>query len=431
MAKEKNKSKRWFTLDNAAMIYPAAMSRRWNATYRVSATLNERIDPKILQKALQSTVNRFPTFALKLKSGLFWHYLEHIDGAPAVEPDVANPCVYFRLKEGDGFMFRVRYHENRIAIEVFHVLADGSGGMSFLKTLVAEYIRIKHGVKIPRDHDIKDCNEKATDEEIEDSFDRYARKETLSRSESGAYHLTGTPAEFNYLNITTGIVPSDKLYQTAKKYGASVTEFLVSALIMSIYEIQKGEISKRKRKQRVKVCVPVNLRQFYPSKTVRNFSSFINIGINPAFGEYTFEETLKRIQHLIGLDASEKMINARMSKNVSDENNPVLRAIPLFIKNTTLKLMFWLNGDRLSSTTLTNLGVVKLPDEMSKYVDRFDFILGPMLYNPVTCACGSYNNKLVITFSRTIKETDVERNFFTFLVKLGVPVIVESNRRYD
>jgi NRPS condensation-like uncharacterized protein len=422
--------KGWLKLDNAAKIYPAAMSRNWTAIFRLSATLREAIDPGVLSQALASTLGRIPGFSLRLRRGLFWYYLEHMDGAPEVEPDVANPCMNMDVRGKRGFMFRVRYHANRIAVEIFHVLADGTGGMIFLKTLVAEYLRLRHGALIPRGDGILDCSESPKPGELEDSFAVHARPETLSRAESSSYRIRGTVDNRNDFNIVTGVLPSGEVRARAKTYGATVTEYLVAALVMAVHDIQKSEISRRRRRMQVKICVPVNLRKFYPSSTLRNFSSFINPGINARLGSYTFEETLNRVRHLMGLDADEKMINARMSRNVYDERNPIIRLVPLFLKDPTLKYMFWKNGDRVSSTTLSNLGVVKLPDEMARHVERFDFLLGSLLYNPVTCACVTYDDKLVVNFTRYIKEPMVERNFFTFLVKEGIRVTLESNRRY-
>ena len=41
----------------------------------------------------------------------------------------------------------------------------------------------------------------------------------------------------------------------------------------------------------------------------------------------------------------------------------------------------------------------------------------------------SYGDTLYLNFTRTIAETTVEREFFTSLVKLGIPVKVESNNQ--
>ena len=418
----------WLKLDNAAKIYPASMSRRWNAMFRLSVTLTEPVDPDVLTRALDSTVRRLPSFALRLRKGLFWYYLEHLDGAPPVEPDVINPCSHLRINEG-SFMFRVRYHENRIATEFFHTLADGGGGMVFMYTLAAEYLRLKYGADIPRSARILDCNETPKPEEWEDSFDVYARREGLPRSESKAYSVPGMVGARDWMHITTGVLSADAVRARAKQFDATVTEYLAAVLIMAIYEIQKSEIRRRARLP-VKVCLPVNLRRFYPSVSVRNFSSFINPGIESRLGAYTFEETIRRVKHIVGLEASEKMINARMSRNVHDERNPVIRVIPLFIKDTTLKYMHWKNGDRVSSSTLSNLGVIQFPPEMARYIDRVDCMLGSLLYNPVACACSTYNGELHVTFSRYLKESTVERNFFTFLVKEGLHVLLESNQPY-
>jgi NRPS condensation-like uncharacterized protein len=421
--------KTWFKLDNAAKIYPAAQSRTWNAVFRLAATLTEKVDPIQLQQALEIVVPRFPSLALHLRRGFFWHYLERLDGAPPVEQDVANPCMRIGMTDGNPFMFRVRYHECRIAVEFFHVLTDGTGGMTFLKTLVAEYLRIRHALTIPRTIDILDCNANPNPEELEDSFQKYARKETIPVDEASSYRLRGTPSEPNSLHIITGLMNSDQVYARAKHYGATITEYLVAAFVLAIHSVQKTEVIKSRRRREVKICTPVNLRRFYHSTTLRNFSSFINPGIDPRLGEYTFPEAVSRVKHIMGLYASEKMINARMSTNVVAEKNVLLRFAPLFLKTLSLKYMHWWRGDRVSSSTLSNLGVVSLPPEMRDYVTRFDFMLGPLLFNPLACACATYNGLLCLQFTRTIEETDVERHFFQFLVKEGIHVTIESNRK--
>ncbi len=427
--KKRTDQKDWIKLDNAAKIYPAARSRNWTAIFRVSAELTEPIDPKILAEAQKLTLKRFPGFSYRLRSGMFWYYLEQVDGMPRIQKDVANPCVRMDLRENDGFMFRVRYHEKRIALEIFHVLTDGTGGITFLKTLVAEYLRIKYGLFIPRDESILDIDEIPDKSELEDSFMRFSREVSVSRKETAAYRINGTPEEPHFMNIVTGMMPADIVAKRAKEYGGTITEFLTAVLILSIRKVQQQEMKARRRNMPVKVCVPVNLRKFYPTRNLRNFSSFINPGIDPKYGEYTLPETVQMVKHFMGLEGTEKKLNVRMSTNVHSEQNPIIRVMPLFIKNQALRIAFKLNGDRTSSTTLSNLGNQTLPEPMSDYVTRLDFMLGSLKYNPVTCACVSYNNLMTINFTRSIKEARVERNFFTQLVKLDIPVCLESNRR--
>ena len=124
------------------------------------------------------------------------------------------------------------------------------------------------------------------------------------------------------------------------------------------------------------------------------------------------------------------MMNVKMTTNVRTEQNKLIRIMPLFIKKVTMKMAFKLNGDIYSSTTLSNLGSVELPEELEQHVTRIDFMLGPPSYNKVACACLTYKGRVRINFTRSIKEATVERNFFTTLVKMGIPVKIESNQRY-
>ncbi len=425
--REKKPIKKWMKLDNAAKIYPAARSVGWMSVFRLSAILTEKIDPEILKEAERRTALRFPSMCQKLKKGLFWYYLEEITESPVPEKDVKNPCASFDFRERNGYMFRVRYHENRIALEVFHVLTDGTGGLVFLKTLIAEYLELKYGVKIPRDDSILDVNEKPKKEEIEDSHVRYARGKTLKRDMEKAYRQKGEREEKGYTNVVTAIMDTENLRNTAKKYGATVTEYLTAALVLSFHEIQTREKKAKEKVLPVRICVPVNLRKFYNSKTMRNFAQFVNVGVDYSLGEASFEEILKQVKCEMGLLASERMLNAKFSANVRDEKNKFMRLVPLFIKNPVMKTIFKLNGDRTSSTTLSNLGLVTLPDEMSKYITRFDFMLGALSRNPSAFASISYNGVTTVNMVRSIKNSEAEKNFCRFLVKDGVHVKVESN----
>ena len=420
---------RWLKLDNAAKIYPPSRSRDWAAMFRVSVTLAEDIDAALLQKAQAAALRRIPTFAYRLRRGFFWYYFDKLEGAPPIQQDVANPLVRMDLKSGGHFMFRVRCHHGRIALEIFHALTDGTGALTFLLTMTAEYLRLKYGQRIPAGGLILGVNERPLPQEMEDSFLTYARDVGASRAETPAYHMRGTPGDPLKLSITTGIIPTAKLLAVARGYGASATVFLSSVLIYAISQIQRGEPSARRRRQMVKVQVPVNLRPFYGATTLRNFASYVNVGVNSALGEFTLEEIITQVKHQMGLEVTEKGLNARFSANVNSEKFPLVRGMPLAVKAPFLKMMFKLQGDRYCSTTLSNLGLVKLPQEMARYVTRMDFILGAPSATPVVCAMIGVGEHIYFNMSRTIREPAIERGFFTALVKLGIPVKVESNRR--
>lgn len=422
-------SGRWMRLDNAAKIYPAASSRRWHALFRLSATLTEPVDPDVLLQAQRRMVRRFPSFYVRLRRGMFWYYLEGVDECAAVEPDGESPCMPLQRREKRGLRLRVRYRGNRIAVEFFHAITDGTGGLCFLKTLVAEYLSLRYGVAIPRGDGVLDCDEPPHGAELDDSFLANAGDIAIDRTEANAYHLSGDLEPDGFIHLTTACVPLAAVTARAKAFGVSLTAYLTALLIDAACQLQQEDGTARRRRRPVKICVPVNLRRFFPSETLRNFSSYVNPGVETRLGTYTLEEIVQAVHHYMGTEATAKRLGTKFTANVSSERNAALRLAPLFLKNVAMKCAFLMVGDRKTTTILSNLGLVTLPDAMAAHVSRMEFVLGPLSRNPVACAALSYGDTLYLNLTSTLREPALERAFLTRLVRQGVPVRVESNQR--
>ncbi len=419
--------KNWLRLDNAAKIYPAAQRRSWSALFRLSVDLKEDIDPALLSEALKATLERYPSFRVSMKRGLFWFYLDRNDSMPPVQPDVCCPCPYLNMKRNSGFCLRVRYYQKRIAVEFFHVLTDGTGGLSFLKTLTAEYLRLKKEVTVSGECGILLCSEAPDESEMRDSFLDYAGDFSVSRSESDSFKIKGKIEKDNFVHLTCGVMNAAQVLQKAKEKQTTVTEYLTAVMIEALLNIQQREVKNKKRLRPVKICVPVNLRRFFPSKTVRNFASYVNPGVDPRMGEYTFDEILQAVRCQMGTEVTRQMLGAKFSANVRDEKNLLLRFVPLALKNMVMKTVFRLVGDRKTSTNISNLGILRLPPELEKEVTRADFILGPLSENPVACGVLTYGGKLRFNITRTICDPKTEREFFSLLVQKGIEVEIQSN----
>lgn len=420
--------KNWYRLDNAAKLYPAIKSRKWTAMYRVSIKLNNTVDKELLQQALDSTVNRMEVFSCRLRAGLFWYYFEKNPARAKITEDAVNPCIRLYTKDQQGYLFRVRAYGSRISLEVFHSVSDGYGGITFLKTLVAEYLRLK-GYSIPFTHGVLDCREKPDKEETEDAFLRYYNKNSVRPwKETHAYRIPGTAEKGHTLNIIRGIMSAGEVKAKAKSYGVSITDYLVAVYIYALYTVQKQENPKKLLP--IKVSVPVNLRAFFETKTMRNFSSYVNPEINAAWGEYTFEEILHIVHYTLKSEFTKKTLTSKMSKNVKSEKNIFVRITPLVLKNPIIHLIYRMAGESRITSALSNVGLIDMPEEMAEHVERFDVMIGAPRLNNINCAACSFKDTLSLCFSSVIKETDVEKAFFTFLVKSGIHVKIESNRRY-
>lgn len=420
------KRKRWFKLDNAAKLYPAVSTARWSSTFRISAELNEEIDPQRLQAAVNQTLPRFPSLKVRLRSGLFWYYLEEIASPLAVRPDTGHPCMPFHFRQDNGYLLRVFYYRKRISAEFFHSLTDGSGGLTFLKTLTVTYLRLG-GKRVAYDQGALDVRTPPAKAETDDAFLHMPLPRVrISRKESRAYHFSATPEIPHTLHIIAASMPSDRVLEKAREMHVSVTEYLASVMLWAAYQDQKRQCGQKKPLP-LRISVPVNMRFFYPIPTMRNFSSFVNPGIDPRLGDYTFEEIAREVHAFMQYQLNPKLLSAVIATNVADEKNLLVRLVPRFIKNWVIGGIFRRAGDLLVTSTLSNLGKVPFPTGSEKLIQRFEFHLGCPSAPLCNAACATSGNGLRLIFSSNIRETTLPRETLRFLVEAGIPVEVESN----
>lgn len=422
------KKLRWLKLDNAAKIYPAALSQNWSNVFRLSATLTEDVDIPVLQSALDVTVRRFPSIAARLRRGMFWYYLEQIPQAPVIRSELSCPLARMSRRDLRKCAFRVVVYQKRIAVEFFHSLCDGNGGLIFLKSLVAEYLQQKYGVHIPSEKGVLGRLEEPSADEMEDSFLKYAGDVPASRAATTAWHFKGTPETDGFINLTCYRLSVSQVLEKAHQHGVSLTAFLCAAMMQALLELQRDNVPSIRRRQPIKVLLPVNLRKMFPSKTLRNFVLYTIPEIDPRLGSYTFEEICNIVHHHMGMTITPKMMRCMIATNVDSEKSPILRVIPLFLKNIAMKAVFDAVGECKSCLSLSNLGAVQMPEEMKPYISRLDFILSPQARFPHNCGCISFGDKLHINMIRKIKEPDLEAYFFRALQKQGIHVLVESNQ---
>lgn len=427
---KKNDRKIWYELDLSAIVYPTLQRRDFSSVYRLSVVLKENIDPEVLQQAADITLQRFPTYKVAIRKGLFWRYLEtnHRPG-PFVQPDIKNPCMPMPFKANNRYLIRIYYHERRIALEAHHSLGDGTGGMCVLQTMTAVYLRLL-GYKISNGGFVLDVNGEPDPEELEDAYMRYANAQVRPpRPGEKAYRVRGTKEPFYTLNIIDGIMSVKQVMAVAAKYNATITEYLNSVLLYAL--LQKQEHSWHRRLLPVKIAMPVNLRRFFPSKTLRNFITMVYPSIDPRMGDYTFEEILIQVHHYMRYYINNKFLNADITTNAAVTKNPLIRVVPLFFKDFVVRQFYKRVQDKQSSAGLTNLGVVETSEEMRAHIERFDVLMGQPFSARTNCAVISYGDTLSISFASSIVEADVERLFFRKLVQDGIHVKIESNRKTE
>ena len=418
---------RWLRLDNAAKIYPAARRQNWSNVFRLSATLTEKVDVQVLQSALDVTARRFPSMAARLRKGVFWYYLQQLEHAPPVTQEFSHPLTQMSKEEMRRCAFRVIAYENRIAIEMFHSLTDGNGALVFLKTLTAEYLQQKYDLHIPAELGVLGRLEEPSEEELEDSFPKYAGGVSASRKENSAWRFWGTPEKAGWLNLTCFQIPVQQALNKAHEYGVTLTVFMSAVIMQALQQLQQEKVPDRKRRKPIKVLIPVNLRKLFPSRTLRNFALYTTPELLTQLGEYSFQEICSVIQHWLALENTAKQMSMKIETNVSSERSMAVKIMPLFVKNFVMKAVFDTVGERYSVLSISNLGAVKLPDPMGQYVRRMDFILGVQATAPYNCGIVSYGDTMYVNFIRSIREPELENAVSRVLKELCIDFQVEGN----
>lgn len=433
MASQKNnraERREWYKLDLSAIVYPTLQRKDFSSVYRLSVILKEEIQPEILQQAVDTALKRFPTYKAAIRKGLFWRYLEpNVRPGPFVQPDIKNPCMPMPFKANNRYLIRIYYHHCRIALEAHHSLGDGTGGMCVLQTITAVYLRLL-GHKISCGGFVLDVNETPDPEELEDAYIRYANAQVRPpRPGEKTYRVRGTKEPFYTLNIIDGILSVKEIAKVASSYDATITEYLNACLLYALMQKQQHDWHKKLRP--VKIAMPVNLRRFFPSKTLRNFITMVYPSIDPRLGEYTFEEIITQVHFYMRYYINEKFLRGDITTNAATQQNPVIRVIPLFIKDFVVRLFYTKVQDKNSSAGLTNMGALKVPEDMKPFIERFDIYMGQPFSSRTNCAIISFEDILTINFASSIKESDVERYFFKKLVQDGIHVKIESNREME
>ncbi len=436
-----SKAGQWSRLDNAAKIFPSNTGKEDTKVFRFSCQLKEAVDKGTLQLAVYDTVEAYPFFQSVLKRGVFWYYMEGSDLDPVVKEEERLPCSMLYDKNAKHLLFEVSYYKKRINLEVFHGLTDGTGALQFLRTLVCNYLSRRH----PEDcggRRILPGDSASPGQRMADSFQKYygskddakevrenlERRPVRKERKKGAsvYKLRGVKAVENRMHIFEGQVSASALLAKAREYHTTITVLLASLLILAIHE----EMPVRKEKHPITVSIPVNLRKYFQSESARNFFSVVNIGF--CFAEESrdraTEERLADVALEFGTglaaESDRRHMVERLNKLAALEHNAVVRILPLVLKDWILRFFYW-KSERGYTTTLSNLGPVRMPEELVDYIDRFDVFNSTS--NLQMCAI-SFRDRMNLSMTSRFSSTEIPKNFFRLLSTLGLDVTVVSNR---
>lgn len=415
----------WYRLDNIGKFYASQAGSTTQTVFRYAATLADDVDPAVLQQALDATVTLFPSFNVCLRSGFFWHYLEQAPTAPHVEPENLPICYGLHVN-ARSVLFRVSHHGPRVNFEVSHIVSDGRGSLAFFKALLAAYIERRYGVQgVAQEYDGSDA------QKAEDSFDKYFERAKAGKSAPPrAYHITGwrdtSDPTFYELHL-----PVRPVLDLARSCGVSLTSLVIAALMVAI----RDEMAQRDRRRAIVLDVPVDLRQFFPSVTAKNFFGLAYVswvpqegtpgveGVCPG-GEPGLEEVARFVHAQLKGVIEPEHLKLRMNAMVALEKNPLLRFAPLLLKDLVLALADHAVAGQ-TTTTVSNLGVIRLDERLTPYVRDVNILTSTTGLNVTLC---SFGDDLSIGISTVFSNPNIVKNFVRAFTRRGIAGRLNVNR---
>ena len=407
-------SENWYKLDNVAKVFLATVSKRDTRSFRLSCTLKENIEPDILQKAVLLAIEDRPQVQVRIRRGIFWHYLEDTDIMPVVSEEHDRPCPLLYVPARSMLHYQVTYFGKRINMEMFHALADGTGGMEFLNIIVLHYLKLKYPGKF---EDIAIHSGASSDDLNQDSYRQFFGKPGLARDKGSgkAYHPSGRRLPYDQLQFFEIHMPVDQILPKAKEMKVSLTSYLGAAWMLAIH----NDMPHRRRATPVTISLPVNLRNYYPSFTARNFFNSVSV-------THTFNEEIPLGELAAEFDAefkrllSEENIKKQMDRFETMEYAAIVRPVPLAVKQPVVRLVSKAEGKRVSMV-LSNMGIQRPPASMTEYIESYT---GFCSSNNLFSTIFSYNGDLSLGVSSPYKNTGVVKNLVRSLSGAGIDIRV-------
>ncbi|HHV10081.1 MAG TPA: hypothetical protein GXX75_07370 [Clostridiales bacterium] len=414
----------WTRLDNAAKIFPPNTNEKDTRVFRFICELEEDIDKDILQQALDNTISFFPMYQVVLRRGFFWYYFEATDLKPQVKEEYKPPCSMLYFQNSKNLLYQVTYYNKRINLEIYHALADGTGALGFLKTLVYFYITIKHQEDFKDRLPILDYDASFS-QKMDDSFlKHYSGDLKLDKIKlTKAYQIVGHRTIDNRIKVIEGEMSVKQILELAHHHNTTLTVYLTALFMQAI----SMEMPARAKKYPVVLSVPVNLRTYFPSVTARNFFTTINISYHFGKEPESLENVIKAVKEAFEKELTQEKLRTHMNRLSALEHNAFMRVIPLVWKDYILR---WANrlADRGVTASLSNVGKVTITKELMPYIHTFNCFTS--VRRPQIAMC-SFGDRLMVSIASPFTATDIQKNFFRILSSEGANVSIACNISYE
>ncbi|MCL2234535.1 MAG: hypothetical protein FWC11_04685 [Firmicutes bacterium] len=364
----------------------ALFSSLWNhdpaGDIGIEVHLKEKVDRDVFLKAVDDIVARLPFINVGLKSGIMWWYHK-----------IRNRPMPIN-KANDKSLMKFFCEDYCFKIMTMHSVCDGRGLVSIMKAVVARYFEIL-GVEFDK-VGIINHTDPLKPEEMEDAFKRYARtkKRVFGKNKRLFVKSYKTGSVLSRQKPSERIVYTfelDKIKEKAKKYGATINEYILTRIFQAIADEREESGDKRQ----ISINVPFDLRRFFPSETLRNFTSGFQIMMPETTDTAIMVKKLRKEFQKIDEDcilADIKSIR-RLCRLSS--------VVPRIVKKPFLKRFAIMYSNRLSAN-FSNIGFITFPSEIEEKITNIEVFNQCYPNTPFAFVCVSWANTLNLMLTKPV-----------------------------
>ncbi len=411
----------YFEVDNAAQIFVAINSLKETTMSRIALTIDKPVDREKLKAALADVIKRFPYFQVYLHKRFFKYIFKRTRDIPPVEEDSRWTNRYVEL-EKNRFPFRIKIKNSTIAVELSHIISDGYGTLVLLLSLTARYFEL-NGISIEDSPLIRRPEGHIEEEEWKCGFRQtFPLKGPPQKIQTPAYIPSGEMIPVEKYYSTRIIMDLNEVRTISRNMNVTLNVYLSAVYTAAIQEIFIEDIKEGKTRSDLplRIQIPVNLRKYYPTKTMRNFSYIYSPVFYVKETPFTFKEIVTLIADDIRHERHSRSIEHQISRNLRAENNFFFRILPRPVKKILFKIFYHIFARRLFSGVLTNLGDIELPPAMAQHVVSFDILPCNSPVPGRNTAVFSYKGKLEINIGSSVNDLRLENKIDALLTELGI-----------
>ena len=407
---------KWRKLDNTAKAFSMEDKNLTN-TFRLSVILKEKIDSKLLKDAVNKSLEMYPSYKVQMKTGFFWNYLKINRNVPVLETERNKTIKTINLGRNNNYLFKVTYTNNKINLDVCHILTDGVGATIFLKAIVYNYLDLRYNLTQEQvDMIIDNAN-------TQDQYLKNVNRKLKSKLTSKKAFLIKEKANFLTNKTYHYVINLEEFKKICKKNNVSISEYLSALYIYALY----NTIYDKDSNEDISVTIPVDLRRHYNVNSFSNFFTSMNINGNLKRYKYmNFKKILNQVKKEFKNKITFDSIQKNLTKEVKLGTNFGISVVPLFIKKPFMKY-FGKAFNKSTTTTLSNIGPIKIAEKYKKYIDNILVLVSAGKIQKVKCTICSYDNNLTITINSNLIDNKVEKEFYKLLLKHIGKVKLESS----